>query len=278
MKDIKLGFINYTNTVPIYYGLLTGKITFEGKLIKDVPGKLNKLLKSGELHISPVSSIEYARNQKYYYLLNNFCINSKGYVRSVILVSKVPIEELNRKKIGLTPASETSKILLKILLTDYFHFTPLYIELKNTYLTEEKPDAALLIGDDALNFKNPDYPYCFDLGELWREKTSLPVVFALWAIRRDFADKWPEKVHYVEKLLEKSYKLGLSDPEGIVNLSTSMCAKPVCTLEEYYKHLGYRFTEEYQKALLIFYKKASRLGFCKECKKLDFFLLPDLKQ
>ena len=83
-------------------------------------------------------------------------------------------------------------------------FVPEYKDLENFDLKgEEEVDGALLIGDHALEFKNPSYPYCYDIGELWREKTSFPVVFAVWAVRKDFADKWPDKVHMVEKNTEE---------------------------------------------------------------------------
>jgi chorismate dehydratase len=271
MKHVKLGFINYTNTVPVYYGILTGKINFEGHIIKDIPGKLNRMLKEGELHISPVSSIEYARHHEDYYLLKNFCINSTGYVKSVLLVSKNPIEEMNGKIIGLTPASETSRALLKILFSDYFKIKPLYTDLKKPTLTEEVVDGALLIGDDALNFKNPSYPYSFDLGDLWKKNTDMPVVFAVWAVRKDFADNYPQSVREVEELLSASYEYGLNNKEGIIEFAKSICAEPDCTYKDYFRHLGYNFTEEKRKALLFFYEKASRLGLCKICNKLEIF-------
>ena len=271
MKHVKLGFINYTNTVPVYYGILTGKIKFKGNIIKEIPGKLNRMLKEGELHISPVSSIEYARHQEDYYLLNNFCINSTGYVKSVLLVSKKPIEELNDKIIGLTPASETSRALLKILFSDYFNIKPVYTELKKPTLTEEAVDGALLIGDDALNFKNPSYPYSFDLGDLWKKNTDMPVVFAVWAVRKDFADNHPQSVREIEELLSSSYEYGLNNKEGIIEFAKSICPEPDCTYKDYFRHLGYNFTEEKRKALLFFYEKASGHGLCKTCNKLEFF-------
>jgi chorismate dehydratase len=272
MKNIKLGFINYINTVPVYYGILTGKVKFEGTVIKEIPGRLNRMLKEGELHVSPVSSIEYARYEKEYYLLPDFCINSNGYVRSVLLVSKYPLSELDGKKTGLTPASETSRALLKIILEEYMNFKSEYTELKIPYLKgDEQIDSALLIGDNALEFNNSEYPYHYDLAELWKKHTGLPVVFAVWAVRRDFADKYPEKVIYIKEILENSYKCGVKEPEGIINLSSSMCPASTCSYEEYFKYLGYRFEDDKQKALLHFYKKAEKMRLCNSCERLSFF-------
>jgi len=272
MKNIKLGFINYINTVPVYYGILAGKVHFEGKLIKEIPGRLNRMLHEGELDISPVSSIEYGKYEKDYYLLPNFCINSNGYVRSVLLVSKYPLNELDGKRTGLTPASETSRGLIKIILKEFLNFKTEYTDLKLPYLKGDEPvDSALLIGDNALEFHNPAYPYHYDLAELWKQHTGLPVVFAVWAVRKDFAHKYPEKVIYIQEILEKSYELGKKEPEGIINISSSMCPASTCSYEEYFKYLGYRFESDKQKALLYFYEKAEKLKLCNSCNKLTFF-------
>jgi len=272
MKNVKLGFINYLNTLPVYYGILTGKTKFSGSLVRDIPSNLNRMLREGELHISPVSSIEYALKAESYYLLKNFCINSVGYVRSVILVSKYPPEKLHGRIVGLTTASATSRALLKILFQDYIQVIPLYVDLEKSSLKHEKgPDAALLIGDEALEFNNPSYPYIYDIGNLWKEKTSFPVVFALWVVRRDFADIYPEKVRMVEALLEKSYEWGNKNKDGLIEMARSFCPDSVHSYEDYFKLLGYRFEEVHRKGLLFFYKKASLLGLCPSCEKLIFF-------
>jgi len=47
------------------------------------------------------------------------------------------------------------------------------------------PDYALLIGDPALNFLlGPHEHEILDLGEAWYEMTTLPFVYAVWALRR----------------------------------------------------------------------------------------------
>jgi chorismate dehydratase len=47
-------------------------------------------------------------------------------------------------------------------------------------------DAVLLIGDRALDFAFANPPHTiWDLGAAWSELTSLPFVYAVWALRRD---------------------------------------------------------------------------------------------
>jgi len=77
-------------------------------------------LKNGEIDISPSSSMLLANTEKDdYFILPNITIASQTEVRSVILLSRSPLAELNHKTISLTSHSLTSIFLLKIIL---FHF------------------------------------------------------------------------------------------------------------------------------------------------------------
>ena len=84
-----------------------------------------------QLDMSPISSATCAQIADDVALLPQFCLSSVGYVGSVILASKIPIEELNHKKVGITSASHTSAVLLKILLKNYYHAEPVYIPSYN---------------------------------------------------------------------------------------------------------------------------------------------------
>jgi len=66
---LRVGKIEYLNTVPVYYGFIKGKVPAEGiEFIDDVPSELNRLLREGLLDASVISSYEYIVNQDRYLL------------------------------------------------------------------------------------------------------------------------------------------------------------------------------------------------------------------
>jgi chorismate dehydratase len=105
------------------------KEPLDNTVVPRYPGELNILMKEGSLDMSPISAGAYPEMQDSVVLLPDFCLSSIGYVRSVVLQSKLPIEDLDMKKIGLTSASKTSMVLLKILLEKYYH-KPDYVNLR----------------------------------------------------------------------------------------------------------------------------------------------------
>jgi len=118
---LKVGKIEYLNTVPVYYGFLTGKVSYDSvEFVEDVPSELNRLLREGELDVSVISSYEYLVNSNRYLLLPDFSISARKRVLSVLFLSTVPIHQLHRKDVWLTRSSMTSRELLKFLLREVY--------------------------------------------------------------------------------------------------------------------------------------------------------------
>ncbi len=115
-------------------------------------------------------------------VLPDIAIAALNKVRSIQLVSKKPIEEI--RTVAVDTSSRTSVGLTQVLLTKFFgghrELTPMAPELGAML---ESCDAGLLIGDPAMMVET-DGLYAYDLAEVWRAKTGLPFVFAVWTVRK----------------------------------------------------------------------------------------------
>ena len=173
--------MEYANVYPIFHHLQKR----DGfNLVKGVPSYLNTAIREGAIDLSPCSCIEYARNPDKYYIIPNISISAINQVKSVMLFSDLPIEELDGEEVFLTSESGTSVVLFEILMRERYGITPVF--------TKENMNAKakVFIGDTALfMYYNDKSKYIYDLGTLWNEFTGLPFVFALWIIRKDKADR-----------------------------------------------------------------------------------------
>ena len=156
---------------PVFYDL--GGIDVEQ--VTGVPTELNRLLIAGEIDVAPISSIEYARNADTLSLLPRLCVSTEGAVDSIQLITRKPLEQV--RSVAVTPESATSVVLTKVLLGDV-ELVPL----------EEPADARMLIGDAALRSAFEDPTPHHDLGQLWQERTGLPMVYAVWACREGIGE------------------------------------------------------------------------------------------
>jgi len=276
MSKLKLGSPLYINTLPLLFYFPQNNPYFE--IILEVPKKLNQSLARGEIHGSLSSSIFYARNFRKYLILPDISISAVGEVKSVILYHKVPLEKLDGKKIGITPETESSFNLLKILLENFIGVRPQYVELSKNWesLAEEKNELSgyLAIGDEALifQFDNKDTnmsAFITNLAELWLKYTHLPFVFALFIVRDDVAKK------YRKELKEFCFNLYHARARSFSNLKEivekSYLNLPKEFIFNYLTHLEYDFSGLKQRAFMTFCEYLLKKGLIKELPELRFF-------
>ncbi|MCL5773966.1 MAG: menaquinone biosynthesis protein [Firmicutes bacterium] len=271
MEKVRLGRIDYINVLPIYFLIERNSGDKNLELVKENPRALNELLFSGRLDISPISSIEYARHQNDYFLVNDLALSALGAVRSVLLFSQEPLEKLLEKKVAVTSSSATSGALLRIIFNLRFgrdiHLTR---GISSTERVMKEYPAALLIGDEALRVKMSNGLKCYDLGELWHKMTGEKMVYALWAVRRRSYAKIKERIEKVVEDLRNSRDYGIIHPELIAKEANRITGFPVDFLKKYFTSLEFNLDDKTKKGLITFYKYASDLGISPPCRELKF--------
>ena len=177
---LRVGAVNYLNTKPLIERLTDFAPNIELSL--DLPSRLADQLACGELDVGLIPVVEFFRGDNYTFV-PNIAIGSRGPVLSVTLFSKVPWTEI--RTVALDEGSRTSAALTQILLRKRYGVSPVVRPLAiNSPADDLTTDAVLLIGDRAMRACLPGYRFAYDLGEEWTAWTGLPMVFAVWAVRR----------------------------------------------------------------------------------------------
>jgi chorismate dehydratase len=144
-------------------------------------------------------------------------------VASCLIVSQVPLAELDGRPVALGSTSRTSVRLAELLLSDLVGVRPSYFHSPPSLdVMLGQAAAAVLIGDPALRALS-DAPrlglHVADLGQMWRDWTGLPFVFVLIAARREFADRHPGTVHRVHAAYLTARDLFLRDMDVVSELA-----------------------------------------------------------
>ncbi|HWL40756.1 MAG TPA: menaquinone biosynthesis protein [Gemmatimonadaceae bacterium] len=189
---MRIGRIPYINCYPVYGAIDRGIVGLDATLVDGVPTELNRRMSHGELDISVVSAVEYARDSARYLLLPDLAISCDGPVRSVMLFSRRPAPELGRRRVVVSRSSMTSVALLELLFEHVWRVQPQFVagdaELSDVVGEGATDvDARLVIGDAALLLGSRErqrYPCAYDLGAMWKDWTGQPFVFAVWVAQR----------------------------------------------------------------------------------------------
>ncbi len=266
---LTIGQITYANCTPIFHELLKEFPTDRYRLERGVPAVLNERLRQGEVDLCPSSSIEYGRRAERYYLLPDLSISAIGPVKSVLLFSRLPIEALAGHTIGLTSESETSVVLLRILLEKYHGVTASF-ERTNGLDLDRYP-ACLLIGDAALKAASAQRDvHCFDLGALWYAATGLPFVFALWIVRREAVEQHRDELRCLLADLLAAKQRALGSYEEIAENSQESTWMDRKELVDYWRTISYDLTPAHRQGVARFFQDAAELGILPAAPELRF--------
>ena len=204
-------------------------------------------------------------------ILPNIAIAAKDRVRSILLVSKKPIEEV--QTVATDSSSRTSVALLEVLFTKFLggrrQLTPHPPELEAML---HHYDAALLIGDAALQVPaDPGY-HLYDLAHEWRERTGKPFVFAFWAVRLDALNRQPRGIDLAD-VFQRSRDHGLQ-PENIVTIAEEWSPKlnliPDDIRQYLTENIHYYLDRENHAGLQLFLQYAQELDLIREVPDLRF--------
>jgi chorismate dehydratase len=245
---IRLGRISYVNMAPVFF-----RVDAQYDEVQDVPTALNRMLVDGGIDTAPISSIHWARHADVLRLMPGLCVSSEGAVESIQLVTRTPLQRV--RKVAVTPESATSVVLTKVLIPNAEH-VPL----------EEEAEAKLLIGDAALRSSFEDPTPHYDLGRLWLEKTGLPMVFAVWAVREPLAPGIAE----LEAALVESVRRAREEPETLAYESSERYGYPAGFLARYFEKLRYRFGPRERAGLYTFLELAQEVGELERVPELRF--------
>lgn len=260
-SPLRVGRIPYANLVPIFHGLGNVGVPDGISFVDGHPFELNRMLRGGELDLSPSSSIEYAAHPDRYLLCPGISVSSKSRVMSVLLLSNGPLRDLPPEPIAVTGNSDTSILLLEILLRESLGRENLLVrtELPAREALRRHP-AHLVIGDEAIRAAVDGVaPHVTDLGEWWRRETGKPFVFALWIAtrsaweeRRDPLSRFSAALLEAKRSAQDSIRRGeypWGGPDWI----------PPAFLDAYWHCLSYDLGEEAE-GLSLFYGLAAKIG------------------
>ena len=281
--------MQYLNTAPLVYGFTRGALKDKYDLSFTVPSQCADDLRDGRADVAIIPAIEFQRIDDLV-VLPDLAIGAKRRVRSLLIVSRKPIQEV--KSIALDGSSRSTQTLTRILCAEHWQIKPVFFEATfgSTARILEQADAALLIGDPALRLAiaitgnatlgangelmcSPDKAgvnatetlNVYDVVQEWRRLTGLPAVLAVWAGRREAVT--PELV--ADFAASKAYGMAhLAEISTTASLEQDL---PVPDLLNYLQeNIDFTLDSENLAGLELYYCLAAKLGLIPRAKAIEW--------
>ena len=248
-RRLRICAVSYLNTTPLVWGLLHGSRRGAFDLDFRIPSECADRVVSGEADVGIVPSIEVARHGLE--IIRGTGIACDGPVRSILLISSVPASEI--RTLSADSSSRTSVELARIILQQRFQARPEVVRhAPDLESMLRQADAALIIGDPALRIHPGLLPYhVYDLGAEWVAMTGKPMVFAVWAGRKDRVT--PE----MEEIFAESCRVGRINLEEIISLESARREFDPDLVREYLtRHIVHELGAEHYAGMDLFLRYA----------------------
>jgi chorismate dehydratase len=268
MSRLRVSAISFLNTAPLMWDFDHGDLRRDYRVDYTLPSACAEILRNGMADIGIIPAAAYTTIPDLV-VIPDVAIAARGPVRSILLVSKVPIDQI--KTVAADTSSRSSVALLQVLFNKFIRTKPEFIPMPPQLDPMlQQCDAGLLIGDPALLAKTDGF-HVYDLAEEWQRFTGKSFVFAFWAVRkqalqdhdgirvvdafqnsRDNGVK-PENIARTAK--EWSVRLGLSESEITSYLT---------------ENVYYNLDNDCLEGLRLFYQYAAECGALPKAPKLEF--------
>jgi chorismate dehydratase len=291
MGKLRISIVEFLNTAPLVWGFTDGPLAGKYDLSFAVPSQCAEDVRAGRADVGIIPAIEYQRMEDVV-ALPGMAIASKQEVRSLLVISKVPIEMA--RTFALDTNSRSSVGLARILSRRHWNIDPEFIDMPpDPDRMLARADAALVIGDpalrlrlmvDALQAKVPGTDACcccggddeqpvkgvetlfvYDIAHQWREMTGLPAVLAIWVARRGVLT--PE----IAADFQASREYGLAHIGDIAEGAALKLELPPRELERYLtENIDFSLDKENLAGLRRYYEECARAGLIPKARELEF--------
>jgi len=269
MGRLRISAISYLNTAPLMWDFEHGEIGSKFEISYTIPSKCADALRSGKADIGIIPAAAYASIPDLV-IVPNVAIAAKQAVRSILLLSKVPMEQIS--SIALDSSSMTSVALVKVIVSMMSGRQCVYESMNPDLKAMMRDhDAGLMIGDPALQVPQSRY-ITYDLAEEWIRLTGKPFVFAFWAVRRAVLQEGPDGLDLAQ-IFQRSRDHGL-EPDNLDTIGREWSARLGMNEAEVKSYLReniyYYLDPTCIDGLTLFYEKAAALGAFPPSPALEF--------
>jgi chorismate dehydratase len=258
MTRLRISAISYLNTAPLMWDFLRGGAGGDFEISFTIPSVCARALAEGKADIGIIPAAAYATVQDLV-IIPDVAIAARQAVRSILLVSKKPIEQA--RTVALDTSSMTSVALTKVLFAKWLGGAREYVMMA-PYLEEmlRRCDAALLIGDPALEVDQERY-VTLDLAEEWNARTGKSFVFAFWAVRQAALEGRDARA--IAEAFKHSRDHGVK-PENLEAIADEWSARlemPIETVRSYLaNNIHYYLDPPCLEGLELFYRYGAETG------------------
>lgn len=175
----------------MFYAMLNGKVDMRGlrvlEVVEDIES-LNGRALAGNLEVTAVSFHLLAKVADRYSVLDPGASMGLGWGPVLIAREPLPFPNLGGRTVALPGPHTTATLLMRTLATNFVERMVPFDEIMGVVAAGEA-DAGLLIHEGQITYEDEGFVKVADYGELWQQRTGLPLPLGTNVVRRDLGEE-----------------------------------------------------------------------------------------
>lgn len=264
-SKLTLGFSPCPNDTFIFDALVNNKLNTDGltfePILEDVE-TLNQLAKKGTLDITKLSFFAFYNVQEQYELIASGSALGRGVGPLLISKKKFDDPKSEIKSVAIPGKNTTAYLLLRIFFPELTTVKEMLFSEIETAVDSGSVDAGLIIHENRFTYQEKGLLKIADLGELWEQKTGMPLPLGGIAVRKNLSSDIKKRI---AGLIRESVEYAFEHPESSFDyvkkhaqeMSTDVRQKHIdLYVNQYSVDLG----EEGMQAVTELFEKAEKAG------------------
>jgi chorismate dehydratase len=265
----RISAVEFLNAAPLLWGLSDGPLAGRYDLSFALPSQCAERLKNGLADVALIPAVEYQRIEGLV-MLPAMAVAANGEVRSILLVSKKPMELVRRVALDTSSRTSASVMLAEADAALIIGDPALRLALRMDEVASRLPTGEQCCQGDALDMPVPGYEtiFVYDVAFQWKEMTGLPCVLAVWVAR-------PQAVSsQLLRDLAASRSYGLGHIDEIAEGASLKLDMPVAALESYLRvNINFSLNAENLAGLTLYYQKCAAAGLIPTARPIEFAIM-----
>ena len=265
MAILRIGEYDSLGAVPAYFHL---KSTFRQEHWRFAPAAmpdLDRALDRDEVDVGLVSPLLLASAPSDFLVLPGLGYAAARHTRDMFLFSDMLLDDMDEMTFSV-PGECSASYMLQLV-------TGRYLQFQNQFITGwGNAEAFLLVGDHALRERLlARYAYVYDLGDLWRHYTGKPMVYLLWAVKKETFRRRREEVRDFHRTLQRGLELMRSDwAVTAAKLKGYDWVRSPQTITQLWTSVNYELSPPHYEGLDKFFDDCAEDGIIEEPPELEY--------
>jgi len=265
-NSLVIGEFASLGTAPFFFPLKHVFNENSWRFVQGTPSELEDALHNGRVDVALATPMALASRPLDFLVYPDLGYASRRHIKDILLYSDMLLDDMDEMTVSVQAGSEMLFNLVRVILERYLGYQ------NNFMVGWGNADSFVLYGDAALRERIlARYLYVYDVGDLWKHYTRLPIIHYLWVIRRKAALEKKERLIYFHRLLKRSLELVESDLSRMLKLMDGYQWIRNSMISQLWNKADYRIEPFHFDGLAKYFEDCQDLGIIEEVPEIEYF-------